>query len=266
VNRVWRDVSEKLSLAGIQVKFIEMPLEANLMQKLQSTDIDTLDAAQGRGTFGAELDLLFSSIEDCYRALGVIFNTWPSVSSEFRDWTAIPLPNGQQGIRCLVGVRSDDFVTFRLKTEEMHRQSEWGPLFHIRNARDYGEAIGLCPQAETLSRIAELDRSTGSTHLFLELLEQDLLQPKMRVFLANNGYFHLPMGATVLDVAFYVGLDTGCACRGAIVNERAVDVSFVLRDGDLIRLELTDAKAPEPSWIYGKTYRTAKTRYAILNR
>jgi GTP pyrophosphokinase len=119
-------------------------------------------------------------------------------------------------------------------------------------------------QAGFLNQILEADRQFQSTREFLEYLQNDVLKPRLRIFLHGSGIYHVPAGATVLDAAFARDPKIGFRCSGAVVNGQRVPVSWMLDNGDLVRLELADKESPMSVEQFGSTFTTLSTKYAIL--
>ena len=76
------------------------------------------------------LRLITQSVKDCYAALGIIHQTWSPVPGRFKDFIAMPRPNGYQSLH--TSVISEHGIPFevQIRTEEMHRRAEEGIAAH----------------------------------------------------------------------------------------------------------------------------------------
>lgn len=256
VGVVWHRLAGELQKLGIIGTGIEVDLRYSLVR-------DESPDTVGEWLLPYDLILVFESVNECYVALGILHSLWPAVFSRYGDWIAQPLPNGYRAIHTVIQTSTGKLVKIRLQTQEMHRLSEWGLLSHLRGVADYDEAYRSSPQARTLEQIIDLDNAVESTERFLEYLRLDILRPKMRVFM-EDGFIHLPVGATVLDLAYYRGDMVGHRCRGALVNGKASKVDAVLRHGDVVKLRTEKIAKPDSRWEFQKTYMTAKAKLAIL--
>ena len=53
----------------------------------------------------------------------------------------------------------------------------------------------------------------------------------MYLFLPKRRHYHLPKGATILDVAFKIHTDIGLKFKAGIVNGRIVPINYILKNG-----------------------------------
>ncbi|MEJ2058196.1 MAG: bifunctional (p)ppGpp synthetase/guanosine-3',5'-bis(diphosphate) 3'-pyrophosphohydrolase, partial [Desulfofustis sp.] len=72
-----------------------------------------------------EIIILVSSISDCYRALGVVNQTFRPIPRTIRDFIANPKPTGYQGLHARAIVGGQRFL-FKIRTEKMARKAQRG--------------------------------------------------------------------------------------------------------------------------------------------
>ena len=73
-----------------------------------------------------------ASIEDCYRALGVLHRAWPMVPERFKDFISLPKSNGYRSIHTTVMGPENQRVEVQIRTQEMHEVAERGVAAHWR--------------------------------------------------------------------------------------------------------------------------------------
>src|SRR5262245_54938020 len=76
------------------------------------------------------LRVITRTVKDCYAVLGIIHQMWSPVPGRFKDFIAIPRPNGYRSLHTSVmGERGLAFEV-QIRTEEMHRVAEEGIAAH----------------------------------------------------------------------------------------------------------------------------------------
>jgi RelA/SpoT family (p)ppGpp synthetase len=79
----------------------------------------------------AALRVIVNDVSDCYRALGLVNNLWQPLPNKIKDYIAFPKPNGYQSIHTTVFSGDGGIVEVQIRTEEMHREAEYGITAHV---------------------------------------------------------------------------------------------------------------------------------------
>lgn len=70
----------------------------------------------------------------CYTMLGVLHNRWEPMPNRFKDYIAVPKPNGYRSLHTtILGIlpdRPSQPVEIQIRTDSMHRESEYGLASH----------------------------------------------------------------------------------------------------------------------------------------
>ncbi|HEY1050825.1 MAG TPA: HD domain-containing protein, partial [Prosthecobacter sp.] len=74
--------------------------------------------------------VLTGSVEDCYRALGVLHTTWKMVPGRFKDYVSTPKTNGYKSLHTTLIHEGSMRVEVQIRTREMHRTNEFGLAAH----------------------------------------------------------------------------------------------------------------------------------------
>src|SRR5438067_653034 len=67
-----------------------------------------------------------ASVGDCYRALGVLHQTWRMVPERFKDFISLPKSNGYRSVHTTVMGPENQRVEVQIRTQEMHEVAERG--------------------------------------------------------------------------------------------------------------------------------------------
>jgi (p)ppGpp synthase/HD superfamily hydrolase len=75
------------------------------------------------------LRVITNSTEDCYRAMGVILNNFPSLTGRIKDYIAIPKENGYRSIHLTI-IHKGHPTEIQIRTWAMHEQAQFGKANH----------------------------------------------------------------------------------------------------------------------------------------
>src|SRR6188508_3363454 len=179
------------------------------------------------------LRVITHSVKDCYAALGIIHQTWSPVPGRFKDFIAMPRPNGYQSLH--TSVISEHGIPFevQIRTEEMHRRAEEGIAAHWK----YKEGRVGDQRDERyftwMRQLLEYQQESRDPHEFIQNLKVDLYPEEVYTFTPKGQVKAFPAGATPVDFAYAIHTDIGHRCVGARVNGRMVPLRTRLKNGDI---------------------------------
>ena len=213
------------------------------------------------------LRLITSSVEDCYRALGIAHTSWRSVPGRLKDYISTPKQNGYQSIHTTVVGPDRRRVELQIRTEAMHQIAEHGVAAHALykdsvNAADRnGEGNNASNPYIWLRRLVDELLEGDNPEEFLEHTKLELFHDQVFCFTPKGLLISLPQSATPIDFAYAVHTDVGNSCVGCKINGRHVPLISKLRNGDEVTIIRSDVQTPPAVWE--KIAVTGKARSAI---
>jgi GTP pyrophosphokinase len=206
--------------------------------------------------------LITDTVANCYALLGIIHTHFKPVSGSFTDYISTPKLNLYRSLHTTIVSPTGELVEIQIRTEEMHRSSEYGIAAHWRYKT--GEQAGDVHLEEKLNWLRqwiEWLQDLNSPREFLDSLKTDLEFNQVFVFTPAGEVKVLPAGATPLDFAFAVHTEIGFACVGAVVNNKMVRLDYPLKSGDICRINTKKGSTPKKDWL--NFVKTARARSKI---
>jgi GTP pyrophosphokinase len=232
--------------------------------------------------------VVVNSVEDCYKALGVIHEMWRPLPKRMKDYIAFPKPNGYKSIHTTVTTPHGTILEIQIRTQQMHHESEYGVAAHIiykhqTVGADTGGASSswfsnLIPslfrpfawresqkklQKEITKDVSHLQKipywinqigemytsEKASGEEFMDDMRKDFFSNRIFVFTPNGDVIDLPMGANPIDFAYAIHSEIGDHIAGVHVNNKLVQFDTELKNGDIVRVETKQSAHPTAKWI-----------------
>ncbi|GGK84943.1 RelA/SpoT family protein [Amphritea balenae] len=204
------------------------------------------------------------SVDDCYRALGVVHNLYKPVPGRFKDYIAIPKANGYQSLHTdLFGAR-DITIEVQIRTKEMDAVASQGIAehSHYKIYGDSNSAIdGYNRARKWVQGLLEMQKRAGNSMEFIETVKSDLFPDEVYVFSPKGRIYELPQGATAVDFAYAVHTDVGNSCVSCRINRHLSPLSQPLQSGQTVEIITTPSAQPNMAWL--NFVITGKARSAI---
>ncbi|MBU3601000.1 bifunctional (p)ppGpp synthetase/guanosine-3',5'-bis(diphosphate) 3'-pyrophosphohydrolase [Polynucleobacter sp. AM-25C3] len=202
------------------------------------------------------------SIDECYRALGLLHSLYKPMPGKFKDYIAIPKLNGYQSLHTTLLGPSGVPVEFQIRTGDMHAVAEAGVAAHWAykdGSPDMSEVQNRAHQ--WLQSLIDIQDSSGDSQEFLEHVKIDLFPDAVYVFTPKGQIRALPRGATALDFAYSIHSDVGNTCVAVKINGMQLPLRSELKNGDIIEVVTSANSQPNPGWL--AFVRTGKARASI---
>ena len=204
------------------------------------------------------LRVLTKTVGDCYSTLGAVHTLWHPLPGRFKDYIAMPKPNGYRSLHTTVIASVARPIEIQIRTYEMHEQAEYGIAAHWLYKRS-GNSRGKMSQddRDIDSQINWIRRSLdwtvddemGDPHEFLNNLRVDLFEDEIFVFTPKGEVMSLRRDSTPLDFAYAVHTEVGNHCVGAKVNGSVVPLTYRLQNGDRVEILTNKNSKPGHDWL-----------------
>jgi guanosine-3',5'-bis(diphosphate) 3'-pyrophosphohydrolase len=207
--------------------------------------------------------VITETTEDCYRALGVIHQTFKMVPGRFKDYISTPKRNGYQSLHTTVIHNENARIEVQIRSRDMHHDSEFGLAAHwAYKQKVNGQKNDVRNQkAPWLRDLVEILEQSQDADELLEHTRMAMYQDRIFAFSPKGELHQLPKGSTPVDFAYAVHTSLGNQTVGAKVNGRVVPLRTSLENGDQVEILKSEGQEPQPGWLTFAI--TGKARAAI---
>jgi len=286
---IYRDIAKMLDSKRIERESFIEQIVSRLQEELNATHIE--GEVQGRPKHiysiwkkmqGKSLDfanlydvrafrVLVDDVKSCYAILGLVHNVWQPVPREFDDYIARPKPNGYQSLHTVVMDEHGTAFEIQVRTNEMHRQAEYGLAAHWRYKEGAYLGSGTSPkvkpansqgssnsnhQTGTHSAAVAYERQIAWARQLIswkedawEQLKHHEIDDHIYVLTPLGKVISLEKGSSPIDFAYAVHTDLGHRCRGARVDGAMVPLDTPLQNGQTIEIIAVKHGGPSRDWI-----------------
>ncbi|MBR6489043.1 MAG: bifunctional (p)ppGpp synthetase/guanosine-3',5'-bis(diphosphate) 3'-pyrophosphohydrolase [Muribaculaceae bacterium] len=181
-----------------------------------------------------------------------------------RDWLAKAKPNGYRALHVTVMGPAGDWVEVQIRSRKMDTIDERGVTAHWVYKEGGKEMEEDGQLREWLQEIEDILKNPEPNALdFLDSINLNLYAREITVFTPKGEMLTLPVGSTVLDMAFTLHSEIGYHCIAAKVNHRLVPLSQKLASGDQVEILTSQSQRPQLDW--SKYVVTAKGKTRLNN-
>ena len=202
--------------------------------------------------------VITDSPADCYRALGIIHQTFKMVPGRFKDYISTPKRNGYRSLHTTVIHQDNARIEVQIRSRAMHSDAELGLAAHWAY-KQKGDATDH--HAAWLRDLVEILEQSQDADELLEHTRMAMYQDRIFAFTPKGELHQLPKGSTPVDFAYAVHTSLGNQTVGAKVNGRVVPLRTSLDNGDQVEILKSEGQEPQPGWLSFAI--TGKARAAI---
>ena len=207
------------------------------------------------------LRVIVPDVKDCYAALGVVHNLWQPIPREFDDYISRPKGNLYQSLHTAVLGPGGRTLEVQIRTEEMHRQAEYGVAAHwqykekAKASKAFEQKVAWLRELLAWRDEVPIGRTKGGPAADDVIY---VLTPQGRVL-------DLPVGSTPIDFAYALHSDLGHRCRGARVDGHMVKLDTPLASGQRVEIVAAKTGGPSRDWLNPERgfVKSARARHKI---
>ncbi|MCK4805689.1 MAG: bifunctional (p)ppGpp synthetase/guanosine-3',5'-bis(diphosphate) 3'-pyrophosphohydrolase [Candidatus Pacebacteria bacterium] len=246
-------VQEKLKNNNLKPEKIQFRTKHlySIWRKLQKEDMDIKSIHDL-----VAMRIIMPHLKGCYGALGIIHQMWKPVPGRFKDYIALPKPNGYQSLHTTVFAKNGRIVEIQIRTPLMDEEAEWGIAAHWiygsqKDNKKYKKGKKFNPPKSFywINQLREWQKKFYGSKEFLNSLKVDFFKDRIFVLTPKGDIIDLPDGATTIDFAYQIHTDVGNQAAGAKINNRLVSLDYKLQSGEVIEIITKKRKLPSSSWL-----------------
>ncbi len=199
------------------------------------------------------LKVMVDDIPNCYQTLGLIHSKYHPINDKFKDYIYNPKTNMYRSLHTTVFGEDERVVQTQIRTFDMDQVASFGlsAYWNINkgNAREVMQE-DLKNKYQFFKSLVEINHVFADNQEFIRQVKSELFADKIYVYTTKGDIIELPKGSTTIDFAYKIHSDIGNTMVGAVVNDKPVDVDYVLHNKDRVRI-ITDilSYGPREEWI-----------------
>ena len=247
-------LGNELKKAGLKAEVTGRPKHIySIWNKMRSKQLDFSDVHDVRA-----LRVIVPTPAECYSVLGAVHDLWEPIPKEFDDYISRPKGNNYQSLHTAVIGPGGRTLEVQIRTEEMHRQAEFGIAAHWRYKERGNTSKAHAPGRtdvafdnkiawlrELLAWRDEVADGAG----WAEKTKKASLDDTIYVITPQGKVIDLPAGATPVDFAYTLHTDLGHRCRGAKVDGQLVKLDYPLASGQRVEIVAAKTGGPSRDWL-----------------
>lgn len=204
--------------------------------------------------FAVRVQIDDEDVSKIYEALGHLHSSYRPIASRFKDYIAVPKPNGYRSLHTALLGLSDGVNSFpvevQIRSKTMHEEAEYGVASHWLY-KDIGRSsVSTTSHKQWIDRLSNLHKEMeDGDEGILESLKTDIFDDRIYVLTPRGDIIDLPKKATPLDFAYSVHTDIGHTCVLAKVNGKVLPLDAELSTGDTVTINTKKGGFPKLEWL-----------------
>ena len=205
--------------------------------------------------------IILSSIEDCYKTLGIFHSKYSAIPGKFKDYISTPKINKYKSIHTALIGPYKQRIEIQIRTYDMHEFAERGIASHwkYKSSEKFSELSWK--EYDWLRDLVEIIETGNSPEHYYEFTKLQMFQDNVFCFTPKGAVIKLPKNGTPIDFAYAVHTKVGDAAIGCEINGKEMPVQTILKNGDMVKILTSSNVSPSLHWL--SSSKTGKARAAI---
>ena len=266
---MYNKISDKLLQHGLGRNFQREAVHRYLTVVLNNLDLNGLVKVldnrvviyrqffRNRGEINALLrhyafEIVLDNIDACDKLAYYLIKKYQIDDANIQDNIRRPLPGGNQSLT-LIYERDNDFIKVIILTKQMQQAARLG-VIGAEHASDVSQSVIQASLRNMKELVDDESLDDGHTDFSAavsainELMDY-LHSSKILCYSPKGRAYELPQGATALDFAYAVGPFIGNVAIGANVDSKPAKLGTVLKNGQLVDIEVDSESEPKAEWL-----------------
>ncbi len=205
--------------------------------------------------------ITLSSVDECYKTLGIFHKKWNCIPGKFKDYISSPKINGYKSLHTSVIGSNQKPIEIQIRTNEMHEFAERGVASHWKYKSSEKFNSLSWQEYDWLKDLVEIIEKNENPEHSYEYTKLQMFQENVFCFTPKGSVIKLPKDATPIDFAYAVHTKIGNTAIGCEINGNKSELQEILRNGDRVNIITSKNQSPSLHWI--PTTKTGKARAAI---
>jgi len=196
----------------------------------------------------------------CYQALGVAHSLYRPKPDSFKDYIALPKPNGYQSLHTVLTSPDGVRLEVQIRTEEMDLVAEKGAAAHwlYKATPDRSTAVRA---REWLLKLVDTQYRSPDSSEFMDTAKAELFPDEIFVFTPRGKIIDLKSDSTALDFAYAIHTDVGNQAFAVRIDQQRMPLRTRLENGQTVEILTEKGNKPRSEWL--EFVVTSKARTAI---
>ena len=205
--------------------------------------------------------ITLSSVDECYKTLGIFHKKWNCIPGKFKDYISSPKINGYKSLHTSVIGSNQKPIEIQIRTNEMHEFAERGVASHWKYKSSEKFNSLSWKEYDWLKDLVEIIEKNENPEHSYEYTKLQMFQENVFCFTPKGSVIKLPKDATPIDFAYAVHTKIGNTAIGCEINGNKSELQELLRNGDRVNIITSKNQSPSLHWI--PITKTGKARAAI---